>query len=76
MVRVDHPITGRVEVQFPLKKRLVKLTAGGVSVHLLVMAEVPLSKAPYRHSEWVKGRGQILCLTVCMTINLILILIL
>ena len=30
-------------------QRSVKLTAGGVSVHLLATAEVPLSKAPYPH---------------------------
>jgi len=51
VVRVGCPISVRLAVQVPLSlKRLEKLAAGGVSVHLLAMAEVPLSKAPYSHA--------------------------
>ena len=35
------------------QEKIGELTAGGVAVHLLVMAEVPLSKAPYPHAPWV-----------------------
>ena len=33
-----------------LNKRIGEQTAGGVAVHILVTAEVPLSKAP--HAPW------------------------
>jgi len=108
VVRVGCPITGRLAVRFPpLSLKKIGKTVGGVSVHLPVTAEVPLSKAPYPHAPvrcewlptapvygiclyecvtlcmcmcvnrcqpgWVKSGGQILW--ICVTINLILIII-
>ena len=52
VVRVGRPITWKLAVQSPLSplKKIGELTVGGVAVHLLVTAEVPLSKAPYPHA--------------------------
>ncbi|KAM4572279.1 galanin peptides isoform 2-T3 [Odontesthes bonariensis] len=47
-------------------KRLVELTAGGVAVHLLVMAEVPLSKAPYPHAPWALNGCPPLQVGICL----------
>jgi len=48
--RVGRPVTGMLEVRFPLSP--LKNEWKGVSVHLLAMAEVTLSKAPYPHAPW------------------------
>ena len=49
---VGRPITWRLAVRFPLSllKNIGELTAGGMAVHVLVTAEVPLSKALYPHA--------------------------
>jgi len=51
----------------------VKLTAGGVAVHVLVTVEVPLSKDP-RRCEWlptapVYGICLYECVTLCMCVS-------
>jgi len=55
VVRVGRPITGRLADRLSLSplKKIGELTAGGVAVHLLATAEVPLSKAPYPHAPQV-----------------------
>ena len=60
MVRVGCPITGKLVVRYPLLPlKLLKLTAGGVSVHLLVTVEVPPTAPVY-------GICLYECVTLCM----------
>ena len=60
-------------------QKIGELIAGGVEVHLLAMAEVPLSKAPYPHAPralWLSAHRSCVygiylhkCVTLCMCVQ-------
>jgi len=72
---MSRPITWRLAVRFPLSllKKIGELTAGGVAVHLLATAGVPLIKTPYTHPHPPTSAAHCsieygICLYECVTL--------